>query len=163
MQRPEFWFLHPVLQSPRKRSKSLVMVVEMTAMEPRLGMMNALRTTISEEEAIPGEMEVNDPPEAGHGTSYYVEGSSTSLAKEPAQVPSGNVILPEHESPVATPSEEQSTIVRALSDDTSVVGPFQTVDDVGDHPSCAVDASQEFIKNLKHGTKHVRATFPKFG
>ena len=111
------------------------------------------------EEAAPGDdvpaHEMFDAPEAGHGTSYYVEGSSTPLAREPAQVPSGNIVLPEHESPAATPSEDQPTIVRALSDDSSVVGPFQTVDDVGDHPSCAVDPSQEFIKNLKEGNKHV--------
>ena len=58
-------------------------------------------------------------------------------------MPRGNVILPEHESPDATPGDDP-TRGRALSDDSSVVGRFQTVDQIGEHPACAVDPSQEF-------------------
>ena len=64
------------------------------------------------------------------------------------------MILPERESPNATPGED-STRGRALSDDSSVVGPFQTVDRVGEHPACAVNSSQELLKPIRRSTQHV--------
>ena len=89
-----------------------------------------------EEEEIAEETQpeepVLDPPEAGHETTYYAKNSSC-FAKDPEHAPSGNVILPEHESPFATPGDAP-TRGRALSDDSSAVGPFQTVDQVGEHP-----------------------------
>ena len=63
------------------------------------------------------------------------------------------MILPEHESRDATPGDDP-TRGRALSDDSSVVGPYQTVDQVGEHPACAVDPSQE-----REG-QPARVTFP---
>ena len=77
-----------------------------------------------------------DPPEAGHETTYYANDSSC-LAKDPEHAPSGDL-----------------TRGRALSDDSSVVGPYQTVDQVGEHPACAVDPSQE-----REG-QPARVTFP---
>jgi hypothetical protein len=96
-----------------------------------------------------------DPPEAGHNTTCYAAGDSSSLANDVGHAPGGNVILPEHGSPVATPGESDPNRGRALSNDSSVVGPFQTVDQVGDHPACAVDPCQEFLLTLKKGTQHV--------
>ena len=92
--------------------------------------------------------------EAGHETTYYANDSSC-LAKDPEHAPGGNVILPEHESPDATPGDDP-TRGRALLDDNSVVGPYQTVDQVGEHPACPVDPSQEFLKSFKKGNfQHV--------
>ena len=79
----------------------------------------------------------------------------SSLAKDPEHAPSGNLFLPEHESPVATPGDDP-TRGRALSDDSSVVGPFQTVDQVGDHPACAVDPSLA----VPQERQPARVTFP---
>ena len=93
-----------------------------------------------------------DPPQAGHGTTYYATDSSC-LGKESEQAPTCNAVLPEHDSPNATPGED-STRGRALSDD-SIVGPFQTVDQVGDHPACAVNPSQELLKPKRESTQHV--------
>jgi hypothetical protein len=79
------------------------------------------------------EDETHDPPEAGDATEYPGQEGSAMLGVElPAD---GN------ESPV------QESPKRQISDE-SVVGPFQLPNDVGDHPACVSDASQDFDKQL---------------
>ena len=55
---------------------------------------------------------------------------------------------------VKTPDFETPEKTRHLSND-SVVGPFQLVNDVGDHPACAVDPSKEFLTRLQPGQEIV--------
>ena len=79
-----------------------------------------------------------DPPEAGHGTTYVPETPKTEVMESSAML----------STEVKTPGFETPEKTRQLSDD-SVVGPFQLVNDVGDHPACAVDPSKEFLKRLR--------------
>ena len=77
---------------------------------------------------------INDPPpEAGNATEYPAEEGSAMLG---VQLPVDGNNPPVQENPQ-----------RHISDE-SVVGPFQLSNDVGDHPACALDASQDFDKQL---------------
>ena len=85
------------------------------------------------------EHQEGDPPEAGHGTTYVPETPKTEVME------SSTMLSADFGTPGKT---------RQLSDD-SVVGPFQLVSDVGNHPACAVDPSKEFLRRLQPGQEIV--------
>ena len=76
---------------------------------------------------------IHDPPEAGNATEYPGQEGSAMLGVELRTDGSEH---PVQESPKRQISHE------------SVVGPFQLSNDVGDHPACVSDASQDFDKQL---------------
>ena len=79
------------------------------------------------------EEEIHHPPEAGNTTEYPGTEDSAMLGVE-------------------LPCDEKDTPIQEISQrqisDESVVGAFQLSNDVGDHPACALDSSQEFAGQL---------------
>jgi hypothetical protein len=76
---------------------------------------------------------IHDPPEAGNATEYPGVEGSAMLGIE--------LSCDGKDTPI------QENPQRQISDE-SVVGPFQLSNDVGDHPACALDSSQEFTEQL---------------
>ena len=76
---------------------------------------------------------IHDPPEAGNATEYPGVEGSAMLGVE--------LSVDGSETPVLKNPQRQIS-------DESVVGPFQLPNDVGGHPACVSDASQDSDKQL---------------